>query len=421
MRRIKIAAVGAGNRMNAYTKYAELHPEEMEVVAVVEPNEWRRQQYAGRFHLPPERCFTSWEAFFEKPQMADAVFLCTPDYLHYEPACRALEKGYDILLEKPIARSWQECAGLVENARRRHRIIGVCHVLRYHPYFKKIKEIIDSGTLGEMISMNHVEAVGIERMTHAFVRGLWRKEEETNPMILSKACHDLDLLVWLSGRKCVEVSSYGSLKWFRPENAPLGSTLRCTDGCAVEGDCPYSALNLYYRQRRWLRHFDLSEEEDEGEAILRELRRGPYGKCAFRCDNDVVDHQVVAMLMEGDVTVNFSMEGFTKEGNRRTHITFSGGEIEGDEKILTVRYFAASRPDEVFDFSAYAGECSFHGGADLNIVADFIRAVRTHDHSGLLTRIDSSLESHRIAFEIERERRKTSTEKFGEKKKWNLQ
>lgn len=338
------------------------------------------------------------------PKQADAVFLCTPDDLHYQPALCALEKGYDILLEKPIAQSWRECVEIVAKAKELGRIVGVCHILRYHPYFIKFKEILESGRLGEIISVNHVEAVGIDRMTHAFVRGLWRKRE-ANPMILSKACHDLDLLVWLTGRKCMDVSSYGSLKWFSETNAPQGSTERCIEGCAVEKECPYSALNLYFRQKRWLRHFDIPEGENPEPYILRELKEGPYGRCVYRCDNDVVDHQVVSMLMEGQVTVNFSMEGFTKKGERRTHIMCSNGEIYGDEKTLTVKYFHPAYPDETYDFSAYSGECNFHGGADWSIVADFIKAVREHDASCLRTNIETSLESHRMAFEIERKRR----------------
>lgn len=296
---------------------------------------------------------------------------------------------------------------IVSRAHELQRVVGVCHVLRYHPYFKKFREVVAYQSLGELVSVNHVEAVGIERMTHAFVRGLWRKEGETNPMILSKACHDLDLLVWLTGKKCLEVSSYGSLKWFRAEHAPLGSSLRCTDGCVVEQECPYSALELYYRRKRWLRHFDIPEGADPETVILQELKTGPYGRCVYHCDNDVVDHQVVSMLLEDGITVNFSMDAFTKDSGRRTHFMFSQGEVFGDERILTVRHFHADREDEMYDFSDFYGECNFHGGADQGIVRDFIHAVKTRQGDALLTNIDSSLESHRIAFEIEKQRKKT--------------
>lgn len=406
MRKIKVAAIGAGNRLNAYAEYACLHPEEMEIVAVVEPNEVRRKHCAERFHIPSEYCFASWTQFFEYPPLADAIFLCTPDHLHYQPALAALEKGYHILLEKPIAQTWQECQDIARKAQVHGRIVGICHVLRYHPYFRKFRQIVENGELGEIVSINHVEGVGIERMTHAFVRGLWRRTDETNPMILSKACHDLDLMVWLTGRKCLEMSSYGSLKWFKEKNAPVGSTLRCTDGCLIERECPFSALRLYYRQKRWLRHFDIPEGVDPDPVIMQELKTGPYGRCVYRCDNDVVDHQVVSMLMEDEVTVNFSMDAFTKEGGRKTHIMFTKGEAYGDEKQLTVRYFLPGKADEVFNFADSFGECNYHGGADLYIVGDFLQAIRKQKASALLTSIETSLESHRIAFEIEKRRLK---------------
>lgn len=183
--------------------------------------------------------------------------------------------------------------------------------------------------------------------------------------------------------------------------------MRCTDGCVVEQECPYSALELYYRRKRWLRHFDIPEGADPETVILQELKTGPYGRCVYHCDNDVVDHQVISMLLEDGITVNFSMDAFTKDSGRRTHFMFSQGEVFGDERILTVRHFHADREDEMYDFSDFYGECNFHGGADQGIVRDFIHAVRPGRGMHWLTNIDSSLESHRIAFEIEKQRKKT--------------
>lgn len=401
-RKISVVAMGAGNRMVTYGAYASLHPEEMVIVAVVEPNLLRRESFAREYGIPQERCFTGWQEFLAQDRMADAVFICTPDNMHYEPAMLALRRGYHIFLEKPIAQSWQECLDIAALARKMGKVVGVGHVLRYHPYFKKMKEVLEEGCLGKLISVNHVEAIGIERMTHAFVRGLWRREEETNPLILSKACHDLDLLVWLTGKLCRQVASFGSLKWFKADNAPQGSTLRCTDGCVVERQCPYSALDLYFRRKRWLRHFDLPQGADMEEVIMQELKTGPYGRCVYRCDNTVVDHQVVSMLMEEDITVNLSLDAFTRDSGRKTHFMCSEGEMSGDEKTLTVRYFHPGREACRYDFSSNAGECNYHGGADLNIVGDFIAALREGDGRHLRTGIESCLESHRVAFEIEK-------------------
>ncbi len=389
--------------MNAYTEYARLHPEELEIVAVVEPNPLRLEQYAAAFGIPAAQAFPSWEECLQRPRMADAVFLCTPDPLHYRPALAALEKGYHILLEKPIAQSWEQCNEIAARAAECGLIVGVCHVLRYHPYYRKIKTVLESGVLGEVISVCHRIEIGTERMAHSFVRGLWRKESESNPIILSKACHDLDLIVWLTGRKCCSMDSYGSLKWFRACNAPAGSALRCIDGCTVEPECPYSAVELYGRQKRWLRHFDIGEGAALETVIRKELKEGPYGRCVYRCDNDVADNQVVAMSLEGDITVDFSLNGFTREGARRTRIAGSHGELFGDEKQLTVAPFR--KEPEVYDFSDTYGECNFHGGADLHIVADFLKAVREGRSAHFPVRIEEALESHRIAFEIEKKRK----------------
>jgi predicted dehydrogenase len=389
--------------MNAYTEYARLYPEELEIAAVVEPNPLRREQYASTFGIPVAQAFASWEECLQRPRMADAVFLCTPDPLHYRPALAALEKGYHILLEKPIAQSWEQCSEIASRAAACGRIVGVCHVLRYHPYYRKIKAVLESGVLGEVISVSHRIEIGIERMTHSFVRGLWRKERESNPILLSKACHDLDLIVWLTGRKCRSAESCGSLKWFRACNAPAGSTHRCVDGCAVEQECPYSAVELYYRKKRWLRHFDLEGGEDPDAVIRKELQEGPYGRCVYRCDNDVADNQVAVMQLEGNITVDFSLNGFTREGGRRTRIVCSRGELSGDEKRLAVTAFR--KEPEVYDFSDTYGECNFHGGADLHLVADFLKAVRAGSAAHFPARIEEVLESHRIAFEIEKKRK----------------
>lgn len=399
---VTVAAIGAGNRMNIYSA---MHGRGMRVVAVVEPDDTRRDALAVRCGVADDMRFSSWDDFMRCDRCADAVIICTPDHMHFSQAVAAIERGYDVLLEKPIAQSLPECMEIAAKARMYGRIVGVCHVLRYNRYFRKFKEWISDGSLGQIISINHVEAVGIERMTHSFVRGLWRKEHESNPMILSKACHDLDLLVWLTGRNCLQVSSYGSLGWFRRENAPLGSPLRCTDGCPVEHECPYSAIELYYRRHRWLRHFDIPEGADIDDFILNQLRTGPYGRCVYRCDNDVVDHQVVSMLMHGGITVNFSMDAFTRDSGRKTHCMLSNGEVFGDERRLVVRPFSSDTGDMVYDFSDCCGETSGHGGGDIDIVRDFIEAVRSRDPERLTTNIESSIESHRIAFLIEQRRK----------------
>ena len=409
---IRIVAIGAGNRTNKYLEYVRQHPDKVKLVGVVELNDIRRKHVAERFGLESSQCYVDYRDFFKASVQADAVMICTPEDMHFEPTMLAIEAGYHVLLEKPIAQTLEECLAIGEAARKKNVLVSVCHVLRYHPYFMKIKELVDSGELGHIISINHRTSVGVDRTAHGFVRGIWRKEAVTNPMLMSKCCHDIDFLLWLTKTPCRKLTSFGSLRWFKEKNAPEGSADRCID-CRVERTCPFSAIDLYRVRRDWIANFDVPQGKTIDEVIEDQLRHGLYGRCVYRCDNDVVDHQIVSMEMESEVTVNFSMDIFTLKDNRETHISLTEGEIDGDETILRVRKFRGAT-EKVYDFSDIA-HTPFHAGADLAIMADFIDAIQTGRRS-LVTSIDRSVESHRICFEAERSRKELRTILFSTNK-----
>ena len=408
-RPVSIVAIGAGNRTNKYLEYVKQHPDKVKLVGVVELNDIRRKHVADCFSLDASQCFVDYRDFFQHPVEADAVMICTPENMHFEPTMQAIERGYHILLEKPIAQTLEECMLIAQAARKHDVLVSVCHVLRYHPYFMKIKELVDSGELGNIISINHRTSVGLDRTAHGFVRGLWRKEAGTNPMLMSKCCHDIDFLLWLTKTPCRKLTSFGSLRWFKEKNAPEGSAARCVD-CKVESRCPFSAVDLYRVRRDWIANFDVPEGKTIDEVIEEQLRYGLYGRCVYRCDNDVVDHQIVSMEMESEVTINFSMDVFTVKDNRETHICLTEGEIDGDETRLKVCRFRGAK-EEVYDFSDLAHQ-PFHAGADLNIVADFIDAIQKNRRN-VVTSIEQSVESHRICFEAERSRKEQRTILFG--------
>lgn len=398
---VSIVAIGAGNRTNKYLEYVRRNPDKAKLVGVVELNSIRRDKVADEFGLDASCCYVDYHDFFRSSLKADAVMICTPENMHFEPAMLAIEAGYHVLLEKPIAQTLEECLAIGEAARRKKVIVSVCHVLRYHPYFIKLKELACSGELGNIISINHCTSVGIDRATHSFVRGLWSREADTNPMLISKCCHDIDFLLWLTKTRCRKITSFGSLRWFQTKNAPQGSAERCID-CKVEAGCPFSAVDLYRVRRDWISNFDIPQGETIDQVIEHELREGKYGRCIYHCDNDVVDHQIVSMEMDSEVTINFSMDLFTLKDHRKTHICLTEGEIDGNETLLRVRRFKGG-VETVYDFSDLAHQ-PFHAGADLDIMADFIDAI----HSGgkyLRTSIDLSVESHRICFEAERSRK----------------
>ena len=405
---VSIVAIGAGNRTSKYLEYVKQHPDRVRLVGVVELNDIRRQFVAERFGLEPSQCYADYHDFFRNPVQADAVMICTPENMHFEPAMLAIEAGCHVLLEKPIAQTLEECQAIGEAARKKGVLVSVCHVLRYHPYFMKVKELVDSGELGHIISINHRTSVGVDRAAHGFVRGIWRSERLSNPMLMSKCCHDIDFLLWLTKTPCRKLTSFGSLRWFKSKNAPEGSAERCID-CRVESRCPFSAVDLYQVRRDWIANFDVPEGKTIDDVIEDQLREGLYGRCVYHCDNDVVDHQIVSMEMESEVTINFSMDIFTLKDCRETHISLTEGEIDGDENRLRVRRFRGAE-ETVYDFSGLAHQ-PFHAGADLAIVADFIDAIRT-GRRDLVTSIERSVESHRICFEAERSRKEQCTVLF---------
>ena len=407
-RPLTAVVLGAGNRGNVYAGYSLKFPDELKIVGVAEPIEFRRKKFSKKCEIPEQNQWVTWEHALKVPKFADALIITTPDALHYGPAMGGLKMGYDMVLEKPISQSWRECNDIMKLTVKSGRIVAICHVLRYTPYFRKLREIMNSGQIGEVVSIQHFEPVEHVHMSHSFVRGNWRNTKESNPMILAKSCHDLDILRWMIGKPCTKVSSFGSLSFFDKAHAPEGSTMRCTGGCKVEATCPFSALKIYYRNRTWLMHMDLPLEGDQGPAILKHLEEGPYGRCVFHCDNDVVDHQITNFEFQGNITAAFSMEALTSYAGRRTRVMGTKGDVVGDENLLTVFDFS-SRKATTWDASTALKAQSGHGGGDYGLLHDFIRAVSTKDTKVLTSTIQESMESHLMAFKAEESRHTKKT------------
>lgn len=404
-RPVRIVVIGAGNRANKYLEYAREHPDELQLVGVAEINELRRRAFSRTFGLAEEACYDDYDALFAAGIDADMALVATPDHAHVDPVLKAIQAGWHVLLEKPIAQQLDACLEIARLAREHHVLVGVCHVLRYHPYFLKIKELVDSGIFGQVVSVSHTVSVGLDRAMHSYVRGMYRREADSNPMLLAKCCHDIDFLLWITGGRCRRLSSFGSLHWFRKESAPKGCADRCVD-CPTEPQCPYSARDLYYVRKKWISNFDIPEGMTLDEAILEELHTGPYGRCVFCCDNDVVDHQVLALDQEDGVTVNLSMDMFTADDLRKTRIRLTNGEINGNECSLHATQFRGDY-DQTFDFSEILGQ-PLHAGADLRLVEDFIHAINNPGHR-FRTSIDDSIDSHRVCYAAERSRRSGET------------
>ncbi len=391
---------GAGNRGNVYGDYALAFPSKLDIVGVAEPIPIRNQRYTAKHAIKEENRFVTWEDVFKKPKFADAVIITTPDNLHYGPCMEALKMGYDVLLEKPISPSEKECRDILALAKKTGRIVAVCHVLRYAPYFVKLRELIQGGAIGEVISVQHLEPIEHVHMSHSYVRGNWHNGKQTTPIILAKSCHDLDILRWMIGKPCKSIAAFGDLKWFTKKNAPAGSTERCTDGCSVEGACPYSALDIYYRKRQRNYVFDLPEEKDkQAEYVLQQLKTTNYGRCVYRMDNDQPDHYITSILFDDNVTASFSMEAFTSYEGRRTRVMGSHGDITGDMTSFTITNFKSGKKEE------WKENTDGHGGGDWRLAENWVQAVSSRDPSLLTSTIDQSIESHVMGFMAEESRK----------------
>ncbi|BBJ28195.1 Gfo/Idh/MocA family protein [Athalassotoga saccharophila] len=397
----KVILIGAGSRgRDIYGAYA-LETSKMDIVALAEPNDQRRNSLAERLKIPSNRRFRDWKDLLSVGKIADGVIIATMDNLHVEPAVEFLKAGYDILLEKPIDRTLDGAIKVYLYAQKYKRRVMVAHVLRYTKFFRKVRELVWSGTIGDLIGIEHKENVGYWHMAHSFVRGNWRSKEETAPMILTKSCHDMDIIYWIIGKKCSKISSFGNLMYFRREKMPEGAAERCLD-CKVEDTCPYSALKIYLNSKTGWPQNVISEDLSY-EGRLKALREGPYGRCVYACDNDVVDHQVVSMDFEG-ISVSFTMQAFTFEMDRRIRIFGSKGEIQGHFGKSEIDVLLFGKEKEKIQIESGDIDTLGHAGGDFYMLDDFVKMLEDPNYESISTSIRDSLESHLMAWAAENAR-----------------
>ena len=406
-RTISVAIIGIGNRGSVYASYAKKFPQIMKIAGIVDNNAKRLERRGKEYDVPKEYLFETLEDFYATPKFCDAVIIATPDHLHYEPSLKVLQMGYHLLLEKPMCQTEKECRDVLAMAHKTGRIVGLCHVLRFAPYFIALRGVIQSGMIGDVVNVQHMEPIEHAHMAHSYVRGIWRDSKTSTPIILAKSCHDLDIIRYLVDKPCKSISAEGDLYLFKADKAPEGAPLRCTDGCPHESKCPYSAIKIYCKKRAHLKHVvEVPAKATEAE-ILEALKNGQYGRCVYRCDNNQPDHYVANMVFEDGVTSSFSMDAFTPFGGRRTRVMGTMGYIEGNGKEFTVYEFLTGKQHvwnaKVSEIPEYKG--SGHGGGDHGALRDFLEAVCWNDPSRMTSSVDVSVESHIMGFDAEKSRK----------------
>ena len=414
MKKITVAIAGLGSRgLDTYARCLEKYPDRAELVAVADIRPDRVAVAAQRYHIPADRCFDSVESLLKAPRQADVLFICTPDQLHYQPAIDALHLGYHLLLEKPAARSVAECRHIAALAEEKGLHVIVCHVLRYTVFYQTIKQLLEEGKVGQIMNVEGIERVCYWHQAHSFVRGNWHVAADTTPMILAKCCHDMDMLLWLTGKTCERVTSFGHLSHFTAESMPSGAPERCSDACPVADTCVYNAERFYLDRFRksgdsW--PVNVVAPEPTEEKIRAALSAGTndagcdYGRCVYRMNNDVVDHQVVNLQLSDGVTVAFTMTAFTATGGRVMRICGTAGEIFADMERNIIRVMEFGKAPVEIDVRKLTDDFSGHGGGDGRMVADFLDLLEGKPMSPALTTIARSVESHYVALAAEESR-----------------
>ena len=410
MNKLTIACAGCGSRGRTYlTLAAEMNS--FEIVAGADPVPDRVGYVKKISNNPAFRSFTTASELLSEPRLADVLLVATQDADHFHTCMAALDKGYDILVEKPIATCIEHVLQIEKKATELGRRVMVCHVLRYTPFYRKVKEIVSNGELGEIISVNMSEGVGAFHQAHSFVRGHWGVKEKSAPMIIAKSCHDLDILCWLLETECKRVSSYGDLSYFTEKNKPADAPLRCTDGCPAADSCKYNAEFYTTTQKGWLRHvwplFD-NDNPPKTDEILEWLKTSQWGRCVFQCDNNVVDHQTVNMEFENRVTATFTMTAF--DHGRNIEIFGTEGVLRGGETVkdmtgseITVKKHLSDEYEK-YSLDKLEGGYEGHGGGDQGLVKDLYTEMTCENLGDMQTSINVSAQSHLIGFAAEESR-----------------
>ena len=402
-----VAIIGVGGRGGyAYGTLIVDMPDKFKISALCDINTEKLAYFADKFGVEGDALFTDEESFFEKKR-ADVLIISTQDKDHVRHAKIAFNLGYDVLLEKPITADRGELLELLELQKKTGCRALVCHVLRYSPTYLKIAEIIDSGAIGRLVSINAIEQVGYFHQSQSFVRGSWRRAEDSVPMILAKCTHDLDLIQFYAGSECDTLSSVGELTHFKASEAPDGAADRCMQ-CKYIETCPYSAKTQYLDA--WLKkrediypynvpcHAPISEEK-----MCAALETGPYGRCVYKCDNDVVDHQLTQMTFKNGVKASLTMMAFTRFCGRRTEFFGTGGQITLDEVRNFIRVSVFGEAEYELKISDLTPPDTIHGGGDYGLVHTLYDMLL--GNASEKTSLTHSAESHLIGIAAEESRK----------------
>lgn len=402
MKKTTFAILGMGNRGGVFARNLVKFTEQAQVVAIADSRKSCLDTANEYLNLPEERLFHSADELLAQPKLADVMIIATQDAQHRDHAVAAMERGYDLILEKPISTNMADVMQIEKTAICLGRRVLVAHELRFTTFYSKIKQLLDEGAIGRILHMDAAEHVKCLHMAHAYVRGHWRRKDESSPIILAKCSHDMDLILWLTGKHCRSVSSVGSLDFFTEENAPEGAPQRCADGCPAADTCIHHAPTFYLSSIPGWPTCNMHPAPTE-ENIREIIDTTRYGRCVFRMDNDVVDHQHVQMLLEDNITVSFSMSAFHSRGTRTIRIGGTEGELWGD--LNDMKIYLQKHGDQLQEIDVSGvDKTDRHAGGDSELVKAAVAYFGGNDNIPSITTIERSTEGHYVAFAAEESR-----------------
>lgn len=392
MDKIKLVVIGAGLRgMHTYGDFIEKHNDICEVVAVVESKKGRQDTFKKRFDLCEDNVFNNIEEFFENKKMADVIIICNYDSLHFKTASLALEKGYNVLIEGPICNSLDEVIRLEELCSKHNDLtVFPAMTYRHSRFFNKIKEIIDSKPLGELININYNSYIGYEKFTHNYIRGNWRIESDCATLMLTNSCYDLDMLIYLSNSKCKKISSFGKLSHFNRQQFKDNMGETCSI-CIQNKECPYCAENIYLNEKKEISkaiHINPTKEN-----LQQALKQSQYGRCVYHCDNDVYDNVLSILKFENSISASLNVTAFTNEEEREIRLNFSKGEIIGSLKNMEIRVKKFGSSEELIKLGAE--------NSDWNMINNFLDIITNKRELKSNKDISEIFHSHIVAFASE--------------------
>ena len=404
---LKMAILGCGARgKETYGRYAMKAESGLSIVAICDNDPVKLASAKEEFNLDDSMCFSNFNDLYALGKIADCIVIANYDQEHFDATMKAIDLGYDILLEKPISNSLEECIKIRDFANLKGVKVTVCHVMRYTSYYMYLKKLLKEKVIGDLMAIEQTEDVSYWHMAHAFVRGNFRNSNTTSPMILQKCCHDFDLIMYLTEEKPISLTSVGDLRFFRSSNAPKNACEYCVN-CKEE--CIYNAANFYLgvyddkvNNNLDTNVWPLSQvaENPTREKLLKSLETTNWGRCVFKSDNNVVDHQFTTIKLEKGTIATLTMIGFSNDGGRQTHCYGTKGEIYLDEQRRTIEISIFGQRKKVVSFDELSEDFSGHGGGDNEMMREFVEYL-TSDTFEMTSSINLSVDSHILAFASE--------------------